>query len=133
MLFRSESSYSTPLHYAASIGRTTIVELLLGKGASIGARDKFNNTPLYLAAYNGHPVKVELLLEKGASIGAMNECGNTPLHNAALNGHTGTVELLLGKGASIEENEFKQTPLDLAAKSDIVHLLERKNIERFGW
>ena len=107
---------ATALHEAASGGYDNIVQLLISKGASIEATDKYNNTPLHLAAWYGHTSTVELLLSKGTSIEAVDEYNNTPLHHASRNGHTSTVELLLSKGASIEaRNEFNNTLLHHAS------------------
>ena len=85
------------MHLAAWYGHTGIVELLLGKGASIVAINTSGNTPLHHAAFNGHTGTVELLLGKGASMEAIGRNDNTPLHLAAQSGHTDIVELLKNK------------------------------------
>ena len=109
---------STALHKAASGGYNDIVQLLLIKGASIEAVDKYYNTPLHRAAMFGHTSTVGLLLSKGASIEPTDKDNDTPSHIAALYGHTSTVELLLSKGASIEATDYyNDTPLHFAAMS----------------
>ena len=106
----------TALHKATNKGYTSIVELLLTKGASIEATI-CGKTLLHVAASNGHTSTVELLLTKGASIEAR-WWGNSPLYFAASKGHTSTVKLLLTSGASIEaRDELKMTPLHIAAKN----------------
>jgi len=40
----------TPLHYAAEMGKSRCIPILLQKGASIDIRDKYNKTALDLAA-----------------------------------------------------------------------------------
>ena len=90
-----------PLHLAAAYSHTSVVELLLGKGASITATNTRNNTPLHHAPWRGHTNTVELLLEKDAPIEATSIGNSTPLHLAVWKGHPETVELLLKKGASI--------------------------------
>ena len=73
-----------------------MVELLLGKGASIDAMNEYNYIPLNLEIRNRHTGIVELLLGK-APIDAVDSDSNTPLHIAAKEGCPDTVELLLGK------------------------------------
>ena len=89
----------TALHKAADKGHTGIVELLLGKGASIEAINGDGNTPLHLAAEHGHTGVVELLLGKGASVEPMNSFDYTPLQLAAEHGHISVVEVLRKNGA----------------------------------
>ena len=47
---------STPLHYAAAFGQSSVVETLVNGGCSIDATDDAQNTPLHLAAgeLSGH-------------------------------------------------------------------------------
>ena len=107
-----DDTETTALHKAASGGYNDIVQLLLTKGASIEAKNNFNNTPLHLAVRHGHTNTVELLLSNGASIEATNNFNSTPLHLAALGSHTSTVELLLSKGASIKATDnYNNAPL----------------------
>ena len=109
---------ATALHTAASGGYNDIVQLLLTKGASIEATDKYYYTPLHYAAQFGHTSTVELLLTNGASIEVTDYMGSAPLHHAAQFGHTNTMELLLSEGASIEAmNKYNNTPLHLTASS----------------
>lgn len=122
----------TALHKAAEKGHEVIVQLLLEKGALVGAINWSNSTPLHLATQHGHIGTVELLLNHGASIEAMDECKNTPLHlavrrkyniatlNLAIQNHLADiVGLLLDNG----------TPSHLAARErhiSMVELLLRK-------
>lgn len=39
----------TPLHYAAEVGKSRCIPILLRKGANVDARDKHGKTPLDLA------------------------------------------------------------------------------------
>jgi ankyrin repeat protein len=72
----------TPLHLASIHCRTNVVELLLDKGANIGAVAKGNATPLHLAAQSGCSAAARLLLSKGASVNARDDEGRTPLGRA---------------------------------------------------
>lgn len=55
-----------PLHYAASEGRETIVEILIAKGADVDLRDRHGRTPLYWARRGGHDDIADLLRQHGA-------------------------------------------------------------------
>jgi ankyrin repeat protein len=57
----------TALHIAAEQGRTDIVSMLLGNGASPDVQDQDGATALYLAAGEGHDQIVQLLLDAGAN------------------------------------------------------------------
>ena len=74
---------NTPLHLAA-LGFTGIVEMLLGKGAPVEARDKNNNTPLHLAIRNGHTGIVGPLLDRGAPVEAVEVVQLMPTHHTLM-------------------------------------------------
>ena len=60
------------------------MELLIDRGADVGARDKHGKTPLHEAArYSKTPAVAALLIDRGADVGARNKYGETPLHEAA--------------------------------------------------
>jgi hypothetical protein len=67
-----------PLHWAAENGHIHIIELLLGAGADINAKNKDGNTPLHYAALTCKVETVELLLKRGADPTAKNVKGETP-------------------------------------------------------
>ncbi|MDR1334623.1 MAG: ankyrin repeat domain-containing protein, partial [Holosporaceae bacterium] len=54
----------TPLHYAAQIGNTTVVRLLMNCGADISIRSDCGNNLLYFAVLSGKLDTVKFLLEK---------------------------------------------------------------------
>ena len=58
----------TPLHFAAMRGHAGVVEILLGRGASIEAVNKSNVTPLQIAAQNHHTNVVKLLEDKATKV-----------------------------------------------------------------
>ena len=41
---------STPLHYAAAFGQSSVIETLVNAGCPVDATDDAQNTPLHLAA-----------------------------------------------------------------------------------
>ncbi|XP_063543871.1 poly [ADP-ribose] polymerase tankyrase [Cydia strobilella] len=106
---------STPLHFAAGYGRREVVELLIGAGAALQARDDGGLQPLHNACSFGHADVVRALLSAGAAPAARDNWGYTPLHEAAAKGKVDVCIALLQHGAdpNIRNTEGK-TPLDLA-------------------
>eukprot|EP01137_Pigoraptor_chileana_P027757 Opistho-2@10698 len=69
----------TCLHLACQLGRSAVVETLLGCGANVDAlTSSTKRTPLHLAAAGGHPDIVLALLAQGASTSAKDGSGRTP-------------------------------------------------------
>jgi len=87
----------TLLHLAAFFGRTEVAELLLARGADVGAvsDNPMRVTPLHSAAAAGHASIVEALLRSGADPDARQEGGWTALHQAAMTGDLAMARLLL--------------------------------------
>lgn len=82
----------TALHYAASVGHTEIVRLLLDKAAFIDAESPNKTTPIMMAARGGHILTVKLLLDEGADATLKNELGMTAIDFARKFGHADIVE-----------------------------------------
>ncbi|KAL2844548.1 hypothetical protein BJY01DRAFT_263844 [Aspergillus pseudoustus] len=72
----------TPLGFAASTGKRSIVERLLEAGAQVDGRSAAGKTPLMLASRNGHEEVARLLLQHGADFQAFSNEGFTCLHYA---------------------------------------------------
>ena len=107
----------TLLHWAAAYTeKSSVIELLLDRGADINARDINSFTPLHRAARdNKGPAVIELLLDRGADISARGG-GGTPLHvAAAFNEEPAVIKLLIDRGADINARGVDGvTPLHLA-------------------
>jgi ankyrin repeat protein len=86
------------LSRAAAAGRSTLVELLLEKGAdvneSFASDDEYGATPLISAAAAGHADVVTLLLTKGADPSLKDTEGKTALEVASAAGRRHVVDLL---------------------------------------
>lgn len=104
----------TLLHLAAFAGNAGNTELLLKKGAIIGARaeSRFRNTPLQAALLSGQYATAKLLLDHGADPLVRQAKGASPMHEAAFLGRRDLVELLLKHGAELSPlSDNGQTPL----------------------
>lgn len=108
----------TPLLWAAGLGRTDCVRLLLQAGADTSLPGSDSRTALIRAAGYGHAGCLQLLLTApGINPNQCDEDGETPLGHAAYAGHTECVRKLL-KAPGIEVNKANmlgETPLFLAA------------------
>jgi ankyrin repeat protein len=117
----------TALQAAASKGQTSIVKLLLDKGADVTVANKEGWTPLNSASDSGHVDIVKLLLDNGADVTVTSENGWTPLNLASDSGHVDVVKLLLDNGADVTvTSENGWTPLNSASSNghvDVVKLL----------
>lgn len=72
----------SPLTWAALVGDTHAVQLLLEKGANVNARNQDGGTALHAAAFLGRSDIVDLLLAKGADLQVKNNDGSTPIASA---------------------------------------------------
>jgi ankyrin repeat protein len=109
---------STALHWAAELGDLTMVELLVGAKADVGARTRLDDlTALHLAAEQGHGAVVRRLLDAKADARALTSHGESVLHFAARGGSAEAVTALVARGAdpNARERVWGQTPLMFAA------------------
>ena len=111
---------------ATFAGHEAIVDMLLAKGASLGA-NRSGWTPLHYAAYTGHARLVKKFLALGSPVNAATQSGLTPLMVAAMNGHLELVKILLQQGADPtlrDQNNMSASDYALAHKNtDIAELL----------
>ena len=85
---------STPLHAAAVLGHTVIVQFLLEHAADVNVRDKHSTTPLHEASGSGNLDVIQLLLSHGADLNILDHKGFTPLHVALRHRRFDAVNLL---------------------------------------
>eukprot|EP00184_Porphyridium_aerugineum_P001781 CAMPEP_0184697230 /NCGR_PEP_ID=MMETSP0313-20130426/4256_1 /TAXON_ID=2792 /ORGANISM="Porphyridium aerugineum, Strain SAG 1380-2" /LENGTH=274 /DNA_ID=CAMNT_0027155995 /DNA_START=191 /DNA_END=1015 /DNA_ORIENTATION=- len=78
---------------------TTMVRLLLDRGADVNGRDMNNWTAVMHASWLGFDKVIRLLAGQGANVNLENKHGNTALVLATLNGHDDAVKVLLEYGA----------------------------------
>jgi ankyrin repeat protein len=117
---------NTPMHAAASNGKSEIVECLLKHDVSPFECWVDKRTPIFHAAAYGHSEVIRVLCEHGVNPNSREErrqygyfLDSTPLHYAALNGHVEAVKTLLSCGAEPRaiDSHMKQTPLEVAESS----------------
>ena len=95
---------ATPLMYAAAVGSTDAVKMLLAAGADAKVKNAFDATPLMWCAANID--KVRMLVDAGADVNARSKQDMTALLVAASDaGSIDTVRLLIAKGARISGGE----------------------------
>ncbi|MGV8827077.1 MAG: ankyrin repeat domain-containing protein [Breznakibacter sp.] len=108
-----------------------MVELLVGRGANVNAKNKMNSTPLHKAVFNyqGADNKekdcdkiLNLLLVKGANVDAQDNHGITPLMGAVQK--MSPTKILVDKGAKLNiQNNNGETALMYAVKGGLLRVL----------
>lgn len=122
----------TLLHMSAFGGNVANTELLLKKGAAIGARadSKFRNTPLQAALLSSQYATAKVLLEHGADALVRQSKGFTPMHEGAAGGRIDILQLLLDHGAEINSvADDGETPLAVALRGkheDVIEWMKTK-------
>ena len=105
---------STPLIWAACLGRTSLVEFFLSRGADINATDIHNRTALIWAADRGDLATTLCLIKHGADLELKeeNRYKSTALNWAAWRKHPSVVKALVEAGAVIDApNRYGATAL----------------------
>ncbi|KAL8749952.1 MAG: hypothetical protein Q9184_006606, partial [Pyrenodesmia sp. 2 TL-2023] len=117
---RSPTS-ATPLMYACENLHLATIDLLLMRGANIGATDKNGWTPLHRSLVDRSPEQsqiIGILLYHAGDINAKCNHGCTPLHYAVKNKNCEIVPFLHSNGADIEARDSAElTPLHTAIDS----------------
>ncbi|KAF5603924.1 ankyrin protein [Fusarium subglutinans] len=121
----------TPLSFAAEQGHLAIVELLITRGATVGATstgqvESTRLTPISYAARNGHGLVIGTLVEIGqADPDSPDSNGRTPLSYATERNMPFVVRLLLVKYKAdpVHMDKDGNTPLSYAAKKGHVSVI----------
>lgn len=100
------------IHWAASLGHSEVLRILLEGKADIEARTRCTDrTPLFLAAQAGHLTTAQMLLEAGALVNATSKFdGATALHQAARAGNEQMVHLLIQHCANVNKKDVEGMP-----------------------
>ena len=111
----------TPLHFASAFNSAEMVDILVGEGADLGAKDflKEYNTLHIASAYNPRPEVVETLVKKHGMDIDMQVQGYSPILLASIHNHNfQTIEKLMDLGAdvSIIDSEGKDVSMHLQRK-----------------
>lgn len=115
----------TPLHQAAMLGLTSIVELLVHNGADVNTVDYRDMTPLQRAVLDSESETVRMLLDLGSDPNVPDDEGDTAIIAAILVDNVEILQCLLqrdGQGSSKYavdinvRNNSGSTPLLLAAR-----------------
>ena len=121
-------SVRTPLHYAAFLGLTTVLEFLIiehSQDVDYRCTDD-GSTPLHLASGEGHVEVARILIKHRANITVQDKDGLTPLHWASRQGRMELTRLLMEYGADVGiQDKAGLTPLHWAARQG------RTDIARF--
>ena len=107
----------TLLHFAAGVGHTQIVLLLLRLGADKSIVFGILGTPLHQAALFGHVSTVKAMLKAGCPADVVASNGASVLHYAAQGSNAEVISVVLSTGCDINATDSDgSTPLHWAAK-----------------
>ncbi|MCX5925066.1 MAG: ankyrin repeat domain-containing protein [Candidatus Dependentiae bacterium] len=117
---------ATPLFMASSRGRTDIVRMLVGAGATIDYANASGHTPLIVACTNDHIDTVGALLRCGANVNAVDPVGGTSLLQACENGNEEMVLMLCQARAHVDvRDSSNRTPLQEACRNGLTESVKR--------
>lgn len=95
-VYARDADGSTPLHWAALHGRTTMIEHVLQWGARIDAKNRYGITSLEMAASAGHASSVRLLLDNSADPIGQN-ASMSPFASAVERGNEEVIKVFLSQ------------------------------------
>ena len=83
---------------ACWLGRVSILQALIDRGADVNLATKRGETPLWWTADSGQTQACELLIKSGAEVNKKDLEGKSPMDNAFSWSHYETVEILKANG-----------------------------------
>ncbi|CAN0048152.1 unnamed protein product [Hapterophycus canaliculatus] len=92
----------TPLIFAAGMGHSKVVLILLENGANLSVAANDDLTALLVSAQGGHLEATTILIKAGADLAAVDARGATSLHRAACQGCPKVVKALVEAGADVD-------------------------------
>ncbi|MFQ6538757.1 MULTISPECIES: ankyrin repeat domain-containing protein [Aphanothece] len=134
---QADAAGDWPVIFAAYLGHTRILQVLLEAGADLTVLDPgMKATALHAAAYAGHAEACRLLIAHGISLNQQGPSnGYTALHDAVWQSNLEAAAVIVEAGADLTiRSRSHQTPLDLARSSrtaqadKLVALLESREI-----
>ncbi len=93
---------NSPLHYAAHMGDTSLIQLILDKGGDIDSANKRGLRPIIFAVNNGDRKTVKYLVEKGSDINSPDVSGLSPVDWALYSRHPEIATFLVERGARFD-------------------------------
>ena len=121
----------TPLHNATSKNDTSMIVVLVDRGAMVDAPTSRESsfpgvTPLHVAAIFGNEEAIRTLHKLGASLNIQDSAGNTPLHICINKGNRDLARCLISLGADVTVCGDNGSALHHAAELgniEMIHLL----------
>lgn len=110
-----------PAHWAAALGKSEMLELLIRAGANLNAKDAQGHTPVHLGALYGHPEILRKAALAGAEMSEPSEQGLTPMDLALSANRKEASEALRrilesGREKRALERQIKTAPQDEAIR-----------------
>ncbi|XP_028398166.1 transient receptor potential cation channel subfamily A member 1-like isoform X2 [Dendronephthya gigantea] len=130
---RVDNMLQTPVHYAAGIRQSNVLEFLISKGGDTTLPDANNQMALHIAASKGLKKNVALLLQENPdSINIADNSSRTSLLLAAQNNFPNLVSYLLSLNADYEiPDKFGLSAFDWAFSSnssEVVHVFLKTEV-----
>jgi hypothetical protein len=109
----SDAQGMTPLHFAASRGNLTTVDVLLKYQAPLDVQDNAGMSPLHAAVIHDREKVATRLISAGCAVDVADLRGYTPLHLAASTGQLALVRLLVEVGGCslVAKTRLQLTPM----------------------
>jgi hypothetical protein len=116
---------STAIHEATSKGKVGCMQVLMGLGADLEARDENGDTPVILASSKGHLECLRVLIEARADVHARSNDGDQAIYFASLFGKARCLKLLIHEGADVNaQSNHGSTPAMGACQDDQLTCLQ---------